>query len=88
MSPINKLSWNQIKNQYPDEWVILVDVDVDVDVDESTNVTAGLVYDHSPDKKYVNEKQKDLPGEVAVLYTGEIKAHPLGLGHIELEPST
>jgi hypothetical protein len=78
--PESKQSWEEIKALYPDEWVILVDVDVN----ETTDVTAGIVFDHNPDKRYIHERQKGLRGEVAVLYTGTIESPLLGLGRFRV----
>ena len=40
-----KLTWEEIRQRYPDEWVVLVDFSVD----ENQDLEAGVVYGHGPD---------------------------------------
>ena len=79
----DKLSWDEVRAKYPDEWVILVDLVVN----ETTDVTAGRVYDHSPDRSYIHEKQLDVRQDAAVLYTGKLHGAvaSLGLARVEIE---
>ena len=62
-----KLPWDEIKKRYPDEWVILVDLDVS----ETSDVTAGRVFDHGPSKRAMHQRLKDARGDVAILCTRE-----------------
>lgn len=68
-----KLSWDEIKNQYPNEWVILVDLDAD---DVSNEVHAGVVFAHSKNERELLASTKEaLAGKSsAVLFTGELAA--------------
>lgn len=79
----DKLTWDEIKAKYPDEWVILVDLDVN----ETTDVTAGRVHDHSPDRDYIHEKQLTVRENAAVLFTGKLHGTvaSLGLARVEIE---
>lgn len=78
-----KKSWDEIKATYPDEWVILVDLDVN----DTTDVTAGRVYNHSPDKDYIHEQQLLVRENTAVLYTGKLHGAVAsrGLARVEIE---
>lgn len=69
----DKLTWDEIKRRYPDEWVILVDVDAD---DLSNEVRGGVVFAHSKKERELLASTKDaLAGKSsAVLYTGELAA--------------
>ena len=48
----DKLTWDEIKLRYPDEWVILVDIDVD----QSTNITAGRVIEHDRSRRAMHDR--------------------------------
>lgn len=64
-----KLTWTQIKQTYPDEWVIIADAEEDWEAREGYS---GLVLYHSPSRSYIHEKQKDIEATVAVVYTGQV----------------
>lgn len=66
-----KLSWNEIRTQYPDEWVILIDHEPDV---PSEPVSDGVVFAHSKNKKELLSSTKEaLAGKSrAILFTGEV----------------
>ena len=69
-----KLSWEEIKRQYPNEWVSIVDFEED----KSGFVVNGIVIYHNPQKSiYSKELSKILEetkhNEVASLYTGRHK---------------
>ncbi|MBI4864362.1 MAG: hypothetical protein HY815_29500 [Candidatus Riflebacteria bacterium] len=82
-----KLTWDEIKKRYPDErypdeWVILTDCDVN----QTTDVTAGRVYDHGPDKNYIHDKLMDVQeDDTAILYTGRLQGGVARLGFARLE---
>jgi len=59
---------NEIKKKYLDEWV-LIQV---LEVDEFRMPTEGEVIDHSNSREYIYEKQREIKGDVAVIYTGKI----------------
>ncbi len=64
-----KLTWTQIMEAYPNEWVIVADAEEDWEAREGCS---GRVLYHSPDRDYTHKMQMDLEGEVAVLYTGVV----------------
>jgi len=63
-----KLSWEEIRSRYPDEWVVLVDYDLDGDIP-----TFGVVLDHGRVKKQVYERLRAIDDECFVLYTGKMR---------------
>ncbi len=67
-----KLTWDEIKQRYPDEWVALVDYDWPAE-DE---VKAGVVFAHSASRSSLLEMEKGLK-RAAVLFTGERSLEPL-----------
>jgi len=71
MTDTEKLTWQEIRSRYPDEWVILVDVDADHVTDE---VRGGVVFDHGKNHRELLVKTKaPLAGkDSAILYTGEV----------------
>ncbi|MBI3890986.1 MAG: hypothetical protein HY303_05595 [Candidatus Wallbacteria bacterium] len=66
-----KITWNQIRQRYPDEWVILVDLDAD---EETNEVFGGVVLGHDPSEKKLIKDTKDAAAgtSAAILFTGEI----------------
>ena len=69
----DKLTWDEIRRQYPDQWVILIDLDAD---DVSHEVHAGVVFAHSKNERELLASTKAaLAGKSsAVLFTGELAA--------------
>lgn len=67
-----KLTWDEIKAQHPDEWVALVDYDWP----NMGRVTAGIVHSHHPDKKKLMEMQHGLK-DAAILWTGKMRGMAL-----------
>jgi len=65
-----KLSWDQIKQTYRDEWVELVDFDWD---ETDPYPSSGVVNAHHKDKKELRKilRDKERPTEAALLFTGE-----------------
>jgi hypothetical protein len=63
-----RLSWDEVKKLYPDEWVCLVDVEWP----DMGEITSGVVYAHDPKHKALIEKQKHLKS-AAILWTGRIR---------------
>ena len=51
-----RLSWEEIKKRFPNEWVCLVDVDRP----NMGHVVSGVVYAHDPQHNVLLEKQKHL----------------------------
>ncbi|MBI4872871.1 MAG: hypothetical protein HY814_15060 [Candidatus Riflebacteria bacterium] len=66
-----RLTWNKIRQQHPDEWVILVDLDADEETDE---VFGGVVLDHDASEKTLIARTKEAAAgkSAAILFTGEI----------------
>lgn len=62
-----KLSWDEIKKMYPDEWVALVDDDWP---NNQPLPLAGVVYAHSPDHDQLIAMQKHLK-YAAIAWTGK-----------------
>jgi hypothetical protein len=66
-----KLTWGEIKQRYPDEWVILLDVEGD---DLAPEIEAGVVFEHGKNCRELVAQTKDaLAGKSrTILYTGEV----------------
>lgn len=60
-----RLTWDEIKRRYPDQWVALVDVEWP----NMGEISSGVVYAHDPDHGSLLEKQKHLKS-AAILWTG------------------
>jgi hypothetical protein len=70
MAATEKLTWDEIKRRYPDEYVVLVDTEVDVVSDELT----GRVMNHGKSKKDMRQYLGKLnPMSGACLWTGEAR---------------
>lgn len=71
-----KLSWEDIKNQFPDEWVMLADYEWEEGIDPSE----GKVIAHSKSRKEFGELMKKIKIEdAAIVYTGAISSQGLRL---------
>lgn len=72
---MNYLSLKEMKNLYPDEWVLIGKPEIN---QETLEITAGYLLFHSKDKKEVcylgREKTKDYK-PFSLIYTGELKNH-------------
>lgn len=66
-----KMSWDEIRGEYLDEYVVLVDFEWPED---ATEVRGGRVLDHDRDRRAVMARTKvPLQGRsAAVLFTGEV----------------
>ncbi|PIQ27487.1 hypothetical protein COW64_07220 [bacterium (Candidatus Blackallbacteria) CG18_big_fil_WC_8_21_14_2_50_49_26] len=81
--PTEKMTWEEIKKLYPDEWVLITQPEAN----ESTQVVAGCVFDHNEDHGYIHERMSELKGKgaIAVLFTG--KPHGItGFARVDLDP--
>lgn len=76
--PLDVMTWDQIKAQFPDEWVVLVDCVVD----EHETVTGGRVLAHSPQKRDLREALKG-PRDAAFLFTG--KPRPIAAAMVRFD---
>ena len=62
----NKISWEKMKNNYPDEWLLIVDYETD----NSGHIISGVIERHSRNKDEVY--QLPFPKKSAAFrYTGE-----------------
>jgi hypothetical protein len=61
-----KLTWEEMKKRYPDEWLLITDYDTD----ESGHILAGIVARHSVEKDEVY-RLPALRESSAFKYTGE-----------------
>lgn len=68
-----QLTWEEIKRQYPDEWV-LIDFS---ELDTTLQVVQGDVIAHSPRKADIDKKLLELENErIAIEFTGEMPEEP------------
>jgi hypothetical protein len=61
MADTEKLSWDEIKRRYPDEWVVLTDHRV-----EGIDMVEGVVVDHGKVKSEVYSRLRNAPNGSAV----------------------
>ena len=65
-----KLTWEQIKNQYPAQWVMLVNYKLDY---KNADPIEGEVVAHSKVRKNFAELMKKINAKnAAIMFTGEI----------------
>ena len=70
----DKLTWDEIKKKFPDEWVVLVEGSFD----ENEDPAGGVVYDHDPDRARLYARCLGGPRSTTVLYTGAIRGGLIG----------
>ncbi len=77
-----KMTWKEIKRQYPDQWVSLCNLEYD----EGGEVERAIVIAAGTDLKMVatESKGKEFPGTHSFQYTGKIKPF-LGLAAWTIE---
>ncbi len=63
---MKKMTWNDMKNEFPDEWLLITDFDLD----KSGHLVAGVVERHSRKKDEVYQLPA-LNKPTAFRYTGE-----------------
>lgn len=63
-----KLSIENIREKYQDEWVLLMNPDISPE----TTVAGGEVVFHSKDRGEVHRKLPEFSGNKAIVYTGKI----------------
>ena len=69
-----RLTADEVKARYPDEWVLLGDLDAD----RWGNLVAGTLLYHSRDKADVHrEVRAHQPGHFAIYFTGEPSPRPV-----------
>ncbi|MCW1966827.1 MAG: hypothetical protein KIH69_001750 [Anaerolineae bacterium] len=64
--PHNLLTWSEIKQQYPNQWVVLIEVEWP----DMGEISRGVVFAHDTNHARVLEKQRDLKS-AAILWTGK-----------------
>jgi hypothetical protein len=76
----SKMSWDEIKKLYPDEWVIVVDYESD----PLTVVAAGRVVEHGKDRGDVHHRLQSIKEKsAAIVFTGKPRANvALGLSRV------
>ena len=65
-----RLTWQQITETYPDEWVALIEAD-----ESATQVHSGVVIAHAPGRKEFHELLKEIISEhphLSISYTGPL----------------
>ena len=71
-----KLTWVEIKENYPNEWIELVDYEWD---ETEPDPRLGVVLVHSKDRKeFESLIRKESPNDSAILYVGKIEI-PVGM---------
>lgn len=78
----DKLTWDEIKKRFPDEWVVLVDYSFN----DNEDLTDGVVYAHGPERAQVYASASQGPKRTAVRYTGEIRGGLIGFYAEDVEP--
>jgi hypothetical protein len=76
----DKLTWDEIKKNYPDEWVVLVDYHI-----EGVDLLDGIVVDHGKKKEEVYARLDAAPNGSAVRFTGEFRHGIVGVYAIDLD---
>jgi len=61
-----KLTWNEMKNRYPDEWLLIIEIDLD----ETGHLKSGIVKCHSKSKKDIYDEPVQTKS-IAFRYIGE-----------------
>ncbi len=68
---MEKLSWDQIEEQFDQEWVELVDYDWDM---TQPDPSAGVVRVHSKDRREFDRLMlQDPPEDSAILFVGDLR---------------
>lgn len=71
---VEKLGVSEAKARFPNQWLLLENLEFD----EASNVVAGTVLYHSPDRDEFDKKVIVLsPKTSAVLYTGDVPMNVL-----------
>lgn len=77
----HKLTWDEIKRRYPDEWVVLTDAAFN----DNEDITEGAVYTHGKDRNVVYDECRKAPSPFAVRFTGEVRGGLVGFYAEDLE---
>lgn len=71
-----RLTWRQIQERYPDQWVGITDVEYEPDNDST--IRYATVVDTSNDKDELTELQLDTNGKILARYTAPDNIFQLG----------
>lgn len=71
---IEPLTWSQIKERFPDQWVLLENPE-----DDGADLLAGTVREHGPQRKPLLEHAHSLNSRFAVVFTGAITRGLFGI---------
>ena len=75
-----RLTWQEIRKTYPDEWVLLVDYHI-----SGREPIDGVVLDHARVRKEVLQRSKSVSARCAFIYTGEKRHGLVGLHVIDVD---
>ena len=79
----DKLSWDEIKRRYPDEWVVLAEFQ-----EKDEEITDGVVLDHALVKEDLYGRIRNPPSPFAVRFTGEATGGLFGLYRFDVDPQS
>ena len=66
---MKRMTYEEIKQKYPDEWVLLEDIEED----DSLNIISGIVVAHGPRRSDISKYMTKRPGNYGIRFTGEMK---------------
>ncbi|MBI4861154.1 MAG: hypothetical protein HY815_12985 [Candidatus Riflebacteria bacterium] len=76
-----KLTWDEIKKRFPDEWVVLVDSSFN----ENEDLTEGTVFAHGSNRDTIYDQCRRAPSPFAVRFTGQLRGGLIGFYAEDLE---
>ncbi len=65
---MERMIWQEIKARFPNEWVLLAQPETE----NGVRIKAGVPLAHSADRGVIYREQRNLHGDFAILFTGEI----------------
>ncbi len=75
-----RLTWEQIRQTYPNEWVVVTEFSL-----SGRDLTEGIVVAHSKDKRDARRLTRNVQEPRAVIFTGEHEKGFLGLHAQDVE---
>jgi hypothetical protein len=66
---MQRMTYEEIKKTYPDEWVLIDDIEVD----KFLEIVSGVVVAHSRSRDEIGRVMLENPGNYGIRYTGKIK---------------
>ncbi|MGH2608768.1 MAG: hypothetical protein ACRDHF_06715 [Tepidiformaceae bacterium] len=70
-----RLTWEQIVERYPDEWVILTDIDEE----RTDSFVVAHVFGHGPDREHMEGQTRAMREPFGIFFTGQMAELPLAL---------